>query len=124
MLHPIVLLNVNDRDAVNAECQRLAGFRGWKLWIANARSNHVHAVVTAPGMRGDKVRDQIKANCTRVLRDGRVEFRERPVWTKLGDWQCINTDDDLEDAIQYAGEAQDQMEHKNQPQRVSPIHPQ
>lgn len=113
LLHPIVLLSQDDREAVNAECQRLSDFRQWKLWIANARSNHVHAVVSAPGFAGDKVRDQLKANCTRVLRERREPFRDRPVWTKLGDWECINGDDDLEDAILYAGEAQDRMQHKH-----------
>jgi len=26
-------------------------------------------------------------------------------WTVRGDWQCLNTDEDLEHSIQYAGEA-------------------
>ena len=105
--HAIVLLNVSDREAVNAECQRLSNFRGWHLWKVNARTNHVHAVVTARGFAGDKVRDQLKANCTRVLRECRIEFHDRPVWTTGGDWDCINAGDDLEAVIQYASEAQD-----------------
>ena len=39
--------------------------------------------------------------------DGR--FVDRPVWTTKGDVQYLNTEDDLELAIVYAGEAQDRM---------------
>jgi REP element-mobilizing transposase RayT len=107
--HTIRLLDNADRKTVNAECQRLAEYRGWHLWTANARSNHVHVVVTAVDMRGGKVRDQLKANCTRVLRDIKSHFRDRPVWTKGGDWQCINSGDSLQAVVKYVTEAQDQM---------------
>ncbi|HMO13915.1 MAG TPA: hypothetical protein PKD64_09995 [Pirellulaceae bacterium] len=69
----------------------------------------MHVVVTAPGYTGNNIRDQLKANATRGLREHWEEFRERPVWTALGDCQCINTEDDLDTVIQYVGEAQDRM---------------
>ena len=34
-------------------------------------------------------------------------FRERPVWTVGGDWQSVNTEDDLAAVIEYVMEAQD-----------------
>ena len=58
---------------------------------------------------GSKVRDQLKANCTRVLRESWPRFVDRPVWTTGGDWQCINTEDDLEQVVMYVSEAQDRM---------------
>ncbi len=67
--HPIELLDYELRQAVNAEIDRLSKFRGWHLWSQDARTNHVHVVVTALGMCGGKVRDQLKANCTRVVRE-------------------------------------------------------
>lgn len=105
--HPIILMNPDQRDAINSEISRLCEYREWRLWKANARSNHVHSVVTANGFAGNIVRDQLKANCTRVLREKWPEFRGRPVWTKNGDWQCINNEEDLEQVIRYVGEAQD-----------------
>jgi REP element-mobilizing transposase RayT len=108
--HNVILLSEKQRAIVAMEIERLCGFRGWKLWIANPRSNHVHVVASAPGYAGSKVRDQIKANCTRVLRECWPEFVGRPVWTVGGDWKCINTEDELEQVVQYAGEAQDRKE--------------
>jgi REP element-mobilizing transposase RayT len=110
--HEILLLSEQHRERVKSEIEDHCEFREWRLWIANPRTNHVHVVVTAPGFAGDVVRDQLKANCTRGLRQQDHRFADRPVWTVRGDWQCVNTDDDLEQAIQYAGEAQDRMEYK------------
>ena len=107
--HDVILLNNAHRDAVQHEIEVHSQRRGWKLWVANARTNHVHVVVTTPGFAGDKVRDQLKANCTRGIREIDNRFVDRPVWTTKGDVQFLKSDDDLEKAIEYAGEAQDRM---------------
>ena len=107
--HSIQLLNDAQASVVEQEIERHCEKRNWKLWTKSARSNHVHAVVTAPGYAGDKVRDQLKANATRGLREHWEEFRDRPVWTALGDWECINSEEDLETVILYVSEAQDRM---------------
>jgi hypothetical protein len=108
--HDVVLLDDDQREAVKAEIERFSVYRGWKLWKANPRSNHVHIAVTAMGYNGAKVRDQIKANCTRVIRQSWPMFIGRPVWTVGGDWQCINTDEELERVILYAGDVQDRKD--------------
>jgi hypothetical protein len=64
-------------------------------------------VVTAAGFSGKTVRDQLKANATRGLRAEWPEFCNRPVWTVGGDWECINTEDDLEQVVLYVRDAQD-----------------
>jgi len=110
--HDVVLLTEDQRTVIARECQRHCVHRGWHLWTVNARSNHVHVVVTASGFSGKTVRDQLKANCTRGLREEWSVFKDRPVWTVGGDWECINSKDDLEVVIQYASEAQDRMESK------------
>jgi REP element-mobilizing transposase RayT len=107
--HPIELLDDVQRLAVEAEIERLAAYRGWHLWAKSARTNHVHVLVTAGEYAGSKVRDQLKANCTRVLRESWPQFVDRPVWTTAGDWQCINSEDDLEQVVIYVSEAQDRM---------------
>jgi hypothetical protein len=110
--YDVVTLTDDHREIVRAEIRSHCQHRAWKLWIANPRSTHVHVVVTALGYAGSKVRDQLKANCTRGLRENDRQFVDRPVWTEGGDWQCLNSDDELEQAIMYAGEAQDRMEFK------------
>ena len=103
----VLLLTTRQRHLVETECDRLCNYRNWKLWAVNARSNHVHAVVTAVNFSGKSVRDQLKANCTRVLRQDDSRFRDRQVWTVGGDWECINAMDDLEIVCQYVCDAQD-----------------
>jgi len=108
--HDVLLLTDDHRSVVAGEIRRLSDYRGWNLWVANPRSNHVHVVVSAAEYSGKKVRDQMKANCTRVLRESFSEFVDRPVWTAGGDWKCLNSEGDLDTAIIYAGEAQDRMD--------------
>ncbi|MDB5337294.1 MAG: hypothetical protein JWN70_2913 [Planctomycetaceae bacterium] len=105
--YPVLLLDDSRRQLVNAEILRFCEWRGWKLRAHDARTNHVHVVVQALGYSGSQVRDQLKANCTRVLREHSVIFHDRPVWTERGDWQCLNDVDDLEQAILYVSVAQD-----------------
>ena len=119
--HEVRVLSPEHRSIVERECQRHCDHRGWKLWEVNARSNHVHVVVTAVGYSGTTVRDQLKANCTRGLREHGTGFHDRPVWTVGGDWACINSEDELEPVCEYVREGQDRMEFKyrdeNQPHK-------
>jgi hypothetical protein len=108
--HPIVLLDADQRTAVETEVQRHSQHRGWKLWACQARSNHVHTVITASLVSGRVVRDQLKANCTRGLRERWTVFRDRPVWTQGGDWKCLNTDESLIRTVDYVLIAQDRRE--------------
>ncbi len=107
--HDIVLLNHQNRHAAKLEIEKHCTVRGWKLWVANPRTNHVHVVVTALGCVRDKVRDQLKANCTRGIRENDKTFRDRPIWSTKGDVQFLETEEDLELAIRYASGAQDRM---------------
>lgn len=100
--------------SVDRECQKYCDHRGWHLWTADARTNHVHVVVNAEGYSGVIVRDQLKANCTRGLREQSEQFIARPVWTVGGDWQCINSEEDLESAILYVSQAQDRKSRDGQ----------
>ncbi len=110
--HDVLLLSPDERSVVERECERHCGKSHWHLWAVNARSSHVHAVVTAAGFSGATVRDQLKANATRGLRERWPQFCERPVWTVGGDWVCVNSEDDLEQVCLYVREAQDRMQFK------------
>jgi hypothetical protein len=105
--HVVILLSAEQRAVVERECRRHCEIRGWHPWAINARSTHVHTVVTAPGCSGRTVRDQLKANTTRALRERWPVFRDRPVWTVGGDWVCVNSEDELEQVGRYVLDAQD-----------------
>lgn len=73
----------------------------------NARTNHVHTVVTASNHSGKIIRDQLKANATRGLRQRWRDFSDRPVWSVGGDCEWINDLEDLDTVCQYVLEGQD-----------------
>jgi REP element-mobilizing transposase RayT len=105
--YDVVLLSPDERKLVEAECAYHCNHRGWHLWEVNARSTHVHLVVTADGYSGKTVRDQLKANCTRALRERWNVFCDRTVWTVGGDSECINNEEDFEAVCLYVREAQE-----------------
>ncbi len=104
---PVLLLSDADRAAVKSMIEKHAAFRNWQLWTTNPRSTHVHVVVSAPFHTGQIVRDQLKANCTGELRKLDNRFVDRPVWTRGGDVEFIDSEQDLETVIAYVNEAQD-----------------
>lgn len=57
-----------------------------------------------------RVRDELKANATRAVRRCENPIANAKVWTKGGDIQFVDTDDDLEQVMIYVLEAQDRME--------------
>jgi len=98
-------LSATDRSVVEETIERHCGIRGWTLHAVNARSNHVHVVVTALGCKPEVVRNQFKAWCTRNLKSSNLG-RER-FWTEGASCRWINLDDDLESAILYTTDAQE-----------------
>jgi REP element-mobilizing transposase RayT len=105
--HSIQTLDKDCRECVQSIVRQHCEVRSWHLWIVNARTNHVHVVVTANSHRGNIVRNQLKANSTNALREHSPIFRNRPVWTVGGDWRCINTEAELHRVVEYVRDAQD-----------------
>ncbi len=101
-----VLLKPADRATVEQACRNHCEFRGWHLFAVNARSNHVHVVIAAD-VPSATVRDQLKANCTRELRAQPIPLNVERTWTKGGYCEFLDTDEDIEMAVQYVNEAQD-----------------
>ncbi len=57
-----------ERELVEATIDAHCRIRGWTLHAVNCRSNHVHVVVTTDA-HPDHVHDQLKAWCTRRLKE-------------------------------------------------------
>jgi len=86
--------------------------RGWQLHAVNARSNHIHVVVTAD-RDSDEVMNQFKAWCSRKLSDaaglvGTVAKKagRRRWFTEGGNVENIEEEAYLENAIRYVLEGQ------------------
>ena len=98
-------LSTSDREIVEATIRKHCDIRRWTLHAVNARTNHVHVVVTAQRYAPETVYEQFKAWCTRHLKPGHVG-REN-FWTERASRRWINQEDDLASAITYVLEAQD-----------------
>lgn len=79
--------------------------REWKSHALSIRSNHIHAVVTAPDYKPETVVSQFKAWCSRHLQE-RHPQRKR-FWTQGASKRWINQESDLAVAIEYTLDAQD-----------------
>jgi REP element-mobilizing transposase RayT len=101
-----VLLQTHDRDTVEDACREHCQIRGWHLLAVSARTNHIHVVVGA-NTPPKTVRDQLKANCTRRLRTQSTPLNVEKTWTTGGDCEILDRDEDIDAAIRYVVEAQD-----------------
>jgi REP element-mobilizing transposase RayT len=110
-------LSPDEREMVVQTISRHCQIRTWALHAVNARSNHVHVVVTASGYDPKTVRDQFKSWCTRNLKpcnQGRKRY-----WTEGGSCRWINQEEDLESAIVYVNDYQDRKGNEIQARRAS-----
>ena len=89
------------------------GIRQWNLHAISVRTNHVHIAITA-NTEPKKVRDQFKANATRVLREPPDSMTSKKIWTKGGDVSIVDTEENLQRVMQYILEAQDRMDREKQ----------
>ena len=104
-------LNPEQRAGMEAQIRETCLHRGWELHAVNCRSNHMHVVVTAP-QKPKVVRAQLKAWCTRKLKDlARQHHPRRPVrenwWAERGSQRYVNIHAGLEAAIIYTRDGQD-----------------
>jgi hypothetical protein len=89
MSESAVFLNEAQRRKVEAVCREHVGIRGWILHAVNARANHVHIAVTAD-KAPESVRDQFKANATRVLSQGPGALMSDKMWKRGGDCEVVD----------------------------------
>ena len=101
-----VRLRPHDRVTVEQSIQSHCQHRGWVLHAVNARSNHVHCVVSG-NEKPQTIRDQLKANCTAQLRTQSNPLVVERTWTKKGDCTVLFTEDEFYNAVRYTLEAQD-----------------
>ncbi|HEY2975942.1 MAG TPA: hypothetical protein VGJ48_25735 [Pyrinomonadaceae bacterium] len=88
------------RAAVEAAVRETCQDRKWGLWVVNARTNHVHVVVTAP-CKPEPVLAALKAKATKKLREiGYCRTPESP-WAKRGSKRYLWTEQDVIDAVVY-----------------------
>src|SRR5689334_6247488 len=65
-------LNPKQRQPVETTIRQHCAIRGWELMAVACRTNHVHVVVSAP-VAPDIVMSQLKAWCTRNLKEYQIQ---------------------------------------------------
>ncbi len=109
MTENTVTLNPSQRQLVESTILDHCTRRNWLLHACNCRTNHVHAVVTAPGRDINIPREQFKAWCTRKLNEQSApSHRREHWWTERGWDEFVDDPKSLETVISYIRDCQDQ----------------
>jgi REP element-mobilizing transposase RayT len=74
--------------------------RGWSLWAAHVRTNHVHVVVEAE-VHPEKVMNAFKSYASRGLNRLGIDGPERKRWARHGSTRWLLKDEDVQEAIRY-----------------------
>ena len=98
--HPPVRLPARQREAVESAIKETCRIRHWDLWVVNARSNHIHAVVSAP-CKPEPILNAFKANATRKLREAGYHGNPESPWAERGSKRYLWTHQDVIDAVVY-----------------------
>ena len=85
------------RDAI----ADLADKRGWTLWAAHVRTEHLHVVVTAPGGDIDRVMTDLKAAGSFRLNRAYPADNGRKLWTRHGSTRYVWNETQLAAIIDY-----------------------
>jgi REP element-mobilizing transposase RayT len=85
--------------------QKLCTKRAWTLRALNVRSNHIHAVITAPVL-GERVMADLKRAATRGLRVNNEVEDDTRVWAHHGSTQLLFQPQAVVDACTYVVERQ------------------
>jgi REP element-mobilizing transposase RayT len=96
-----VALGLKQRKAIELAIKETCEIRKWTLWALNARTNHVHSVVTA-NCKPKEIATAFKANATRKMREAHVWQSDRSPWVGGGgSKKYLWTEKSLADAIAY-----------------------
>jgi REP element-mobilizing transposase RayT len=79
--------------------------RGWPLLAVNARTNHVHVVVSSSSTP-EQVMVTLKAWCTRRLREAALVTEVARVWSRHGSTRYLWTEAHVQGAVTYVLEGQ------------------
>jgi REP element-mobilizing transposase RayT len=97
---PPVRLTQPQRRVVMNAIKELCMEKGWSLWAVNARSNHVHTVVSA-SCKSKEVRAALKARATRNMREQGCWHHEYSPWAALGSRRNLWTHQEVINAAVY-----------------------
>jgi REP element-mobilizing transposase RayT len=112
MAQGAVILTDSQRNSIDDTIRTHCVIRGWQLHAVNARTNHVHVVISAD-CEPDEVMNQLKARCSQRLSDDAGlttpvahKAGRRRWFTEGGDKEEIYDEEQLRNTIRYVLEGQ------------------
>lgn len=101
------ILTPRARELVATQVRETCSYRGWICHAVNCRSNHMHAVITALNTTPKKVRADLKAWCTRRLKQQSQAPCADQWWAERGSIRWIFDEVALERVVLYTTDAQE-----------------
>jgi len=99
--HPPVIMNAQQRSAVEKAIRETCLKRNWKLLAINVRTNHVHVVVAMGSSSTDRALVAFKANATRQMRESGCWNLEHSPWAEKGSKRRLWNERSVAEAIDY-----------------------
>ncbi len=100
LAQPPVKLSARHCALVEEAVRETCKIRKWSFWAVNARTTHIHSVVTA-NCKPERVLSTFKANATRKLREAKCWDSDGSPWAYRGSRRYLWTERELLDAIAY-----------------------
>jgi REP element-mobilizing transposase RayT len=94
------LLTPERRQVVRETICEVAKHRGWRLWAAHVRTNHVHIIVSA-AQKPERVMADFKAYASRRLAERLDESPTRKRWTQHGSTRYVWSEAQLAEKVEY-----------------------
>jgi hypothetical protein len=105
MTEDACILSPEQRRCVETQIAETCTHRRWILHTVNC-SNHAHVVVSAQVNDPKKIRVDLKAWTTRALKT-KFDTNRENWWAERGDIQSLDTDEQLQRAVEYVRDGQD-----------------
>lgn len=100
MAQPAYVMSPAEREVVCLAFLELAKERGWQLWAAHVRSNHVHIVLSGEG-DPDRMMSDLKGRASKNLNSAGFDSAERKRWTRHGSTRHLFSEEKVEERIRY-----------------------
>lgn len=98
--YPPVTFTKDQRTSINNTVLDVASFNGWMLHAVNARTEHVHVVITAV-KSVEIIMNSIKSWCTRKMKECGLWNNEYSPWSRHGSTRYLWDENSLHNAINY-----------------------
>ena len=100
------ILSESQRKVIEEAIAEVCRHRGYLLHAVNARTNHIHAVVSAQ-MKPERIIDAFKSYATRRLRKNGLVPRSQKVWSRGRSREYLWKPRSVERAVDYVLNRQD-----------------